>query len=152
MTLPYGKVRNPDMRTRTGQLVGQLLLALSAIGVACGCVAAQAHADPSAQHDSDSRACGAFTVIKSLVDESQHPDPAPGGQLPPRTYDFVGLANALNMTQRSSVSEELNASLTTYVYALAEVGAALNHREPVDNSALDSATEDLTRRCDQPPS
>lgn len=140
------------MRTRTGQLVGQLFLALSAIGVACGCVAAQARADPGAQHDSDSRACGAFTVIKSLVDESQHPDPGPGGQLLPRTYDFVGLANALNVIQRPAVSEDLNASLTTYVYALAELGAAINHREPVDSSALDRATQDLTRRCDRPPS
>jgi hypothetical protein len=75
--------------------------------------------------------CGAFSAIDTLVHESTRQDPEPG-QKPPRTYDLIGLASALN-NARAEGSPALDSAITAYVYALTNLGAVIIHHEPVDD-------------------
>jgi hypothetical protein len=58
--------------------------------------------------------------------------PGPGGQLP-RSYDSIGLASALSNIDRSGTSSALDSATNTYIYALANLGAVMNHHEPEDD-------------------
>lgn len=89
------------------------------------CCAGSAHADPVALTPADVGACGAFSVINDLVHESMVPERGPGGASS-RTYDLVGLANALNNVEKRGMSAGVDDDLTAYVYALTTVGAAIN--------------------------
>jgi len=132
------------MTTRTDLLRANLrsggpLLAVVA-AVAVGSATYDADASPGAV-----AVCGAFAAIDDLVEESTVPDPGPAG-LPSRTYDLVGLANALNL-QRPSLSADLDTDVAAYVYALTEAGAALNHHEPTDFTDVTATRERLVHRC-----
>lgn len=123
-----------------------VLMVLAAIGLACGCSAPHTPDISTASESADARVCGAFSAINNLVHESQRPDDGPGPDSQ-RIYDFVGLANALNIVDKSDVTPGLNGKLTEYVYALAELGAAINHHEPADSTALTAAERDIHTRC-----
>lgn len=111
-------------------------------------LAGSAHADQVPLTSADRVACGAFSMTSALVHESIVPDPGPGGA-PSRTYDLVGLANALNdEVNQPGVSADLHDDLSAYVYALAEVGAAINHHEPTDYSNLSKTRDKVADRCE----
>ncbi len=86
-------------------------------------------------------------MTSALVHESIVPDPGPGGA-PSRTYDLVGLANALNEVKGQGMSPDLDGDLTAYVYALTEVGAAINHHESTDYGNLYRARDIVADRCE----
>lgn len=86
-------------------------------------------------------------MASALVHESTVPDPGPAGA-PSRTYDLVGLANALNDVKGQGIAPDLDGDLTSYVYALAEVGASLNHHEPIDYGNLYKTRDAVADRCE----
>jgi hypothetical protein len=117
-------------------------------------LAGSAHADPAALTSADREACGAFSMTSALVHESTVSDPGPGGA-PSRTYDLVGLANALNEVANPlntvngrDLSRDLGDDLHAYVYALAEVGAAINHHESTDYGNLYKTRDTVADRCE----
>lgn len=108
------------------------LIALPAVLLAAGC-GLDPHAHPTEASIADIQACGAFTAVNWLVRESMDPTPTPG--LSSRTYDLIGLANALNNAYTQDVSEPLDAALNSYIYSLTNLGAILNHGESRDAAA-----------------
>ncbi|SKT85738.1 hypothetical protein [Mycobacteroides abscessus] len=109
------------------------LIALPVALLAAGC-GLDSHAHPTELSIADIQACGAFTTVNWLVHESMDPTPTPAG-LSSRTYDLVGLANALNNAYTQDVSEPLAAALNSYIYSLTNLGAILNHSESRDAAA-----------------
>lgn len=79
--------------------------------------------------------CGAFAIVDQAVAASHRDsrEPAPGGAVG-RSTDFIGLANALSATVGTDFSSEaLSSAITTYTYALASLGAAINHGGSTDS-------------------
>ncbi|OAT69349.1 hypothetical protein AWB85_21545 [Mycobacteroides immunogenum] len=109
------------------------LIALPVALLAAGC-GLDSHARPTELSIADVQACGAFTTVNWLVHESMDPTPTPAG-LPSRTYDLIGLANALNNAYTQDVSEPLDAALNSYIYSLTNLGVILNHSESRDAAA-----------------
>lgn len=134
---------NKALRTKTIQLVVGYIAVLV---MQCS-LSAAARAEPALLTSADRSACGAFSVISDLVHESLLPDPGPGSEGSSRTYDLVGLANALNNIDKQGISPDLDHDLTAYVYALATVGAAINHNEPTDYGDLRMTRDKLADRC-----
>lgn len=133
------------MNTLT-RLTRRVALAVLVSGAAVGCFTAPALADPDATKTPDSRTCGAFSAINNLAQESLWPEPGPASY-EPRKYDLVGLANALNIVDKQGLSTDMNSALTDYIYALAELGAAINHHEPADGFNLASTEREMINRC-----
>jgi hypothetical protein len=106
--------------------------------IAAGCFVAGWWFGASSRTDAplgspDVQKCGAFSAIDTLVHESMRQEPGPG-QTPPRTYDLIGLASALNNARAEGISSPaLDSAITAYVYALTNLGAVINHHEPVDD-------------------
>lgn len=86
-------------------------------------------------------------MTSALVHESIVPDQGPAGA-PSRTYDLVGLANALNETKGAGIAPDLDGELTSYVYALATAGASINHHEPTDYGNLYKTRDAVADRCE----
>ena len=138
-------------------MTGKRSMVIPVVGVAAASVwllAGSAHADPAALTSADREACGAFSMTSALAHESIVPDPGPGGA-PSRTYDLVGLANALNEVTnplsaagRRDISPGLDEDLHSYVYALTTVGAAINHHEPTDYGTLYKTRDTVADRCE----
>ncbi|OHU47368.1 hypothetical protein BKG82_27355 [Mycobacteroides chelonae] len=82
----------------------------------------------------DAMMCGSFATIDQLVYGGHAPDiPAPSGLAPTRPpTDYIGVADALNNTEIKGTSPVLNAAINAYVYAVTNLGAAINHNEPKD--------------------
>lgn len=110
-------------------------------------LAGSAHAEPAALTAADRAACGAFSMTSALVHESIVPDPGPAGA-PSRTYDLVGLANALNEVKGQAIAADLDGDLTSYVYALTEAGASINHHEPTDYATMYKTRDAVADRCE----
>ena len=124
-----------------------VVVAAGAALVGAWCFAGSARADPAPLTPADLSACGAFSETTSLVHESTVPDPGPGGA-PSRTYDLVGLANALNNVEKHGLSPDLDDDLTAYAYALTTVGASINHHEPTDYGDLYTTRDKVADRCE----
>lgn len=84
----------------------------------------------------DDALCGSVRLINTLVVSAQHDrlDPGPAAPYPtlgsrPPT-DFIGLAGALNTAAAEQhPSPTMGPALLSYVYALTNLGAAVNHRD-----------------------
>lgn len=78
--------------------------------------------------------CGSFAAIHQLVRGSHAPEiPAPAGLATTRPpTDYIGAADALNNTEIAGTSPVLSAAINAYVYAVTNLGAAINHNEPKD--------------------
>lgn len=85
----------------------------------------------------DVTACGSFRVVDWAVSSAQEdyavPGPGVPGSRPPA--DLIGLADALSNSVDRAVSSPLAASLRSYVYATATLGAAINHGDPPETTA-----------------
>lgn len=88
--------------------------------------------EPAAVPAGDLQTCSAFSAVDRLVQESTQPDRGPGGSVH-RTYDLVGVADALNNARNWQTSAPLHTAVTSYIYALANLGAVSNLGEPVDD-------------------
>lgn len=154
---PAWRSQNPSRRTNpmntTARLFRRLLLIGATIGGVAACSPAPARVDPAPSHvdltpmaTPDARTCGAFSAINNLAQESLQPEPSPG-PFGKREYDLVGLANALNTVDKQGVSADLNSAATEYIYALAELGAAINHHESTDGFNLGKAEMKMIHKC-----
>lgn len=93
---------------------------------------ARTTSDPVAhQVAADMQTCGAFQAIDHLADESSDPLSGPHGST--QTDDFIALSSAMNNARAAELSDPLDAAVTTYVYALANLRAVVNTREPIDD-------------------
>ncbi|SLC71624.1 Uncharacterised protein [Mycobacteroides abscessus subsp. massiliense] len=118
---------------------------VAVLAAQCG-FAAGARAEPALLTSADRSACGAFSVISGLVHESLLSDPGPGSDFS-RTYDLVGLADALNNIDKEGISSDLDRDITAYVYELATLGAAINHNEQPNYAGLRTTRDQLADRC-----
>lgn len=88
--------------------------------------------------------CGSFASIDKLVNyEHSSGDPK---QLAPSarpSMDLIGAADALNNTEVKGISPVLEAAINAYVYAVTNLGAQINYKEPPDRIA---ETRDLVGR------
>jgi hypothetical protein len=96
--------------------------------------------------------CGAFSVTDVLLHESMRPDEAPDAK-PPRIYDLIGLASALNSARSEGLSPALDSAVTAYIYALTNLGAVINHHEPVDDIesmyiVVNTSAQTVTSLCE----
>lgn len=87
---------------------------------------------PTHQAAAVAQTCGAFRAIHHLADEAMHP--GPGTPVPRRqTTDFIDLSSAMNNARAEELSDPLANAVTTYVYALANLGAVSDAREPIND-------------------
>lgn len=84
---------------------------------------------PTHQADAAAQTCAAFGAIGQLTDEARHPGPNVSTQPP----DFIDLSSAMNNARAAHLSDQLDAAVTTYVYALANLGAVFNARESIND-------------------
>lgn len=122
------------------------LLTLTAPCAAAAAMCASAGADPATLSPADARSCGAFSAINNIAQESLYPSRNPAGYVRPEA-DYIALANALNVIDKTDVSDDMNAALTDYVYTLTKLGAAVNSNEPVDSFEIARAEREMTNRC-----
>lgn len=128
---------HPDFSTRPTWLT-RTVLASTALLVSVGVfgagwwTGATTTDDPVAQHGAaDVQTCGAFQAIDHLANEATSRDSSPN--VSTQTYDFIALSSAMNNGRSAELSDQLDAAVTTYVYALANLGAVFNAREPIDD-------------------
>lgn len=84
---------------------------------------------PTHQAAAVAQTCGAFRAIDQLTDEARHPGPNVSTQPP----DFIDLSSAMNNARAADLSDPLDAAVTTYVYALANLDAVFNARESIND-------------------
>lgn len=101
-------------------------------------------APPQPPHVAQDRACGAFIAIDRLAHDAIAPAPDPGNPAPkPNGTNIMSYASALQTLDRQGLSAPLAAALNAHAYALANVGALINHnakREDVASMATVSGT------------
>ncbi|UHJ58760.1 hypothetical protein LT337_32165 (plasmid) [Mycolicibacterium fortuitum] len=121
----------PTWLTRTVRAGTALVLSVGCFGAGWW-TGARTTSDPVAhQVAADMQTCGAFQAIDHLADESKDPLSGPHGST--QTHDFIALSSAMNNARAAELSDSLDAAVTTYVYALANLGAVVNAREPIDD-------------------
>lgn len=120
--------------------------------LASGCAThVDAGQGPDTSGVTDSQVCGAFSVVNILVHETMEPGRQPGPDVP-RKYDLVGLADALNNAAGQGMSADLKDALAKYVYAVASLGAALNHHDPsVPGEVIEPLGRRVSHLCGAPP-
>lgn len=132
---------------------GVVFACVAAAGVGFGVGVWQAASGVSPFSAEDLQTCSAFAAVDHLVHESMDPVPTPGDS-PPRSYDLVGAADALNNTRHWRSSSTLRAAVTSYVYSLANLGAVINAHEPEDDIAsmhfvADTAANTVITMCQE---
>lgn len=102
----------------------------------------------------DASACGSFRVVDWAVSVAQDDfvGPAVPDSRPPA--DLIGLANALANSLAPQVSGPLSAAIRSYVYSVANLGAAINHADPDEatsgfNQLAELAAATVSELCGQ---
>lgn len=80
--------------------------------------------------------CGSFASIDKLANNAHSTgDPKQPAPSPRPPIDYIGIADALNNTEVKGTSPVLDAAINAYVYAVTNLGAQINHKEPPDRIA-----------------
>lgn len=77
------------------------------------------------------RACASFVTVEHLVQRTVTPDKRPDGTIRPAS-NLIDLADTVNNTRRPGLSDPLDRAFTAYAYALASLGAHIDHKQPAD--------------------
>lgn len=83
----------------------------------------------------EAMACNSFATVDHIVASQTSGIPDPAGWTSTRPDpDLIGLADALsNTTGSAEAGSPLTAAMTSYIYSLATLGAAINHQESSDS-------------------